>query len=390
MSIHGNSYGDKILNALDRLAIQTNKITLYSAGLPDYPSNFTRDSILAAILMEDKLMLRNQLIFCSLLQGSEKNPSTGEEPGKIFHQIPPTYINGLSSEYDACDTTALFLIGHEKYWQLTHDEVFLANQKKYLEKAVEYILSHLINNMFAEDPKYSGSNSLALRVTYWKDSQVTNREGGIPAYPAVFTLAHIQNMKALRCAAMLLKSAELHKVAFEMKRHMTILFDDNRGIFYSGVDKLGFFPGTSSDNLHLLYYLEPGDLPDTKIEKIIYNTRILESELGFMTLNRHEEWLNTDITNHTGYHSNTVWPFEQAFIHKAARDFDLNGVADIAARIYKYLDSFPELFIIGNNGFVKGGSEIQLWTIAAAKYFYDYYEKILPSGKAYKTIVNYK
>lgn len=370
------NYGsDELLNpltALEKLAFNVSKITLYSAGLPRFPANFTRDSILSAILLKDPVMLRDQLVFCALLQGTKKDPVTGEEPGKIFHENPAKRIHELSTNFNACDTTALFLIGHEEYLQMTGDEDFIRRQKKYLEKATEYILAHLVNNLFVENPKYCGAKRFALKLTYWKDSQVPDRIDGIPSYPAVFTLAHVQNMRALISASRLLYAQDLFNTASQMKRHLTILYNEKRGIFHSGVDQRGFFPGTSSDNLHMLYYLMPGDLSEPRIDHIVDKMQLLETPIGYMTLNRDEEWLKDDITKHEGYHSNSVWPFEQAFIHLAAVKFKLRKVIEISYRMRQKLialKTFPELFIMKNAQAVAKGANVQLWTVAARVYF---------------------
>ncbi len=372
--LDGNSE-NLFVSALANLAYPLNNILLYNAGIPHYPYNFTRDSILSAILMKDALMLRDQLIFSALLQGTKKNPYTGEEPGKIFHQIPGVRQNRLSTEYNACDTTALFIMGHEVYVALTNDSEFIKRQRMYLEKAVEYILTHLTNNLFIEDPKFSDARKFALKVTYWKDSQAANRKHGVPVYPAVFTLAHVQNMRALRSASRLLGYRDLENVAIEMKRHLTILFDEKSGIFASGVDQHGFFPGTSSDNLHLLYYLDATDITKDRVESIVENTKVLETSLGYMTFNTNTISSDEDVTRHTYYHTNTVWPFEQAFIHQAALKFGLESVASICERIYPYIKTeYPELYHIENGKHYKKGCDIQLWTIAASKYFESYFQ----------------
>ncbi len=363
------------LSALAKLAYPVNNILLYYAGLPYYSYNFSRDSILSAILMRDPLMLRDQLVFSALLQGTRKDPLSGEEPGKIFHQIPSVRQNRLSTEYNACDTTALFIIGHEAYLDMTNDYQFIKKQRVYLEKAVDYILKHLMNNLFVEDPKFSDSKRFALKVTYWKDSQAPNRKHGLPIYPAVFTLAHVQNMKALRSAAKLLGFNDLETKALEMKRHLTILFDEKQGIFASGVDQRGFFQGTSSDNLHMLYYLDESDITKEKVKRILENSVNLETPLGYMTFNTDNASTDQDITHHTNYHTNTVWPFEQAFIHQAALRFGLDTVASISERIYPYIKvDFPELFHLENGRHYKKGCDIQLWTIAASIYFAKYFQ----------------
>ena len=94
-----------------RLKIKIDNLNLYNAGLPEFTRNFTRDSIISALIMQNAEMLRGQLIFCEKKQGQNKNPLNGEEQGKIFHDYPPYAKGNMTSEYNACDTTALFLIG---------------------------------------------------------------------------------------------------------------------------------------------------------------------------------------------------------------------------------------------------------------------------------------
>ncbi len=360
---------DVMRSALSSLALIHNGITLYSAGLPNFPSNFTRDSILSAILLQDPTMLHDQLVFCAATQGREKNRYSGEEPGKIFHEMPPAKVRGLSTEFNACDTTALFIIGHEKYLRMTEDVAFITRQRKYLEKAVTYILSHLVNNLFIEDPKLSGADHFALRVTYWKDSLIHSRESGVPAYPAVFTLAHVQNMCALRSAAFLLDAPDLAERAALMLKYMWILYNDSLHTFHIGLDQRGFFTGTSSDALHLLYYLEPDDIPLQKVEALVSSMSVLETTHGYRTMDEAEKYIDSLEVQEEEYNARTVWPFEQAFIHMAAKKFGLFHVMEVSERIATYLDTFTELFVIDESGFRKDGSKNQLWTIAAKAYF---------------------
>jgi glycogen debranching enzyme len=355
--------------SLASLELNYGKITVYSAGLPNFPANFTRDGILSAILLKDAKMLRNQLVFCSIFQGTKRSAYTGEELGKIFHEMPGARIDGLSTEYNACDATSLFLYGHEIYVQLTDDYEFVVRQRKYLERAVSYILRHIVNNLFVEDPKYCGSSRFALQVTYWKDSHISNRANGSPMYPAVYTLAHVQAMRALKSAAILLNSPDLLRKAYAMLKHVFVLFDQKRGMFSLGLDQQGFFPGVSSDNLHLLYYLKPDEISPEKVASIVEGMKILESQCGYMTMNTKDPWLQHDVTKHSGYHTNTVWPFEQAFIHSAAKKFHLPHVAEIASRVTHHLDTYPELFVLREGVLQKSGSTTQLWTIAAKHYF---------------------
>src|SRR3989344_7665417 len=164
-------------------------IEVYNAGIPKFPRNFTRDGIISAILMNDAKMLKNQLRFCALNQGSKKNPITGEELGKIFHEYPGVIFEkreNLSTQFNACDAAALFIIGHKKYLELTNDKTLFENQKENIQKAAEYIEKHLQKGLFIENPKFANAKKFALKVTYWKDSVIINRKEGEPNYSIVF------------------------------------------------------------------------------------------------------------------------------------------------------------------------------------------------------------
>jgi len=336
---------------------------LYVAGLPSFAKNFSRDSIISAILMKDVEMLKNQLCFCALKQGIKKDSLTGEEPGKIFHEYPGFKLRGLSTEFNACDTTALFLIGHEFYQRWTNDKDLVKKQRENIQRGVNYILSHLRNFLFIDDPKFSNGQKFALKVTYWKDAWITSRKNNEPVYPVVYTLAHIQNMRALRSAAKILKSDYLRKISEKMIKALKKLHDLDFG-FYIAIDKLGPIKGISSDMLHSLFYLEKSDINDEQLKKILNSSKILETEIGYRVL---EPKLDSELKG--GHYSNQVVPFEQAIIHIGAKKFELKKVQEVSSRILDVLDSEPEQFVIKNGSVKKSGPDPQLWTIATKKYF---------------------
>src|SRR5687767_14914927 len=102
------------------------------------------------MLMEDAEMLSNQLRFSALKQGIKPNPITGEEFGKIFHEFPGVKLveDGRVTEYNACDTSALFLIGHDYYKRISGNDDLRKQQEQNIWDAVEYIKSHLVNDTF--------------------------------------------------------------------------------------------------------------------------------------------------------------------------------------------------------------------------------------------------
>ena len=353
---------------MEKLKAKYNGFILYNAGLPKYPRNFSRDSIISGILMQDPKMLKQQLSFCAKKQGKRKNPYSGEEPGKIFHECPPVKRRGLSTEYNACDTTALFLMGHEIYQKLTGDEKFAEEEKENILKAVDYIKTHLKEYAFIEDPKFSNGKKFALKITYWKDSEIFGRENGEPEYPIIYTLVHIQNMRGLRSAYFLLKDEKLKKLADKMVEYlMKNLFNKSTNNFYLAIDEKGKINAVSSDSLHALFYLNPKDIKPKHIKQIVNSSSVLETKIGYRTLS---EECAKGIKDK--YHAKTVWPFEQALINIGARKFGLKHVEEVSLRIVKYLKTNHELFIIEKERIKRGGNNIQLWTIAAKKYFKSY------------------
>jgi glycogen debranching enzyme len=316
--------------AIEQLREDRNGQVLYNAGLPHFKSNFARDGILSAILLNDADFIREQLLYCAAMQGTKNDPHTGEEPGKIFHEFPDAMLRGLSS----------------------------------IRNAVDYILRHLRDGLFIESPHFCGASQFALKVTYWKDSSLIGRPDEEPKFPVVFPLAHFQNLKALRDAAVLLDSAELRERADEMRQAIDRLVDEETGAFYLAIDEDGPVPGISSDLLHGLYYLEVDDITPLRVTRLLHAAALLETPAGYRTLSAADALLTTNT-----YHSATVWPFEQAFIHLGAVKFGLPYVADVALRVVPYLDSDPEILCLSEGGFQKGGCDPQLWTIAAKTYF---------------------
>lgn len=351
---------------MQRLKASYEGYTVYNAGLPHFSRNFSRDSLIAGIFAGNVNLLRDQLTFCSIKQASEKNPHNGAEPGKIHHEYPSVKLRGLSTEFNACDTTALFLIGHEVYQRLSGDRVLARERRNNLEKAVEYILVHLKNGMFVEDPKFCDGKRFALKVTYWKDSTLIQRKNGKPVYPVIYPLVHIISMRGIRSAAKLLEDQHLKTVADEMAGTLTKMWDKDNNCFYIAIDQHGSISGVSSDALHSLYYLEPGDITFDQVQKIAEVSKVLETALGYRSIDP-----RLSLSVNDTYHTKTVWPFEQAVIHSGARKFNLARVSEVSARIMPWLqDSDTEIFYVNNNGtHRKGGCDPQLWTIAAKQYF---------------------
>lgn len=343
---------------------------LYCAGLPIFPRNFTRDSIISALLANDLDMLKNQLEFNIIHQGNSINPNTGEEEGKIFHEFPGFEIEKGSDKfttYNGCDTTALFIIGVSYYVDESGDVSFLKKNNESIMKAVSYILNHLNeNNEFVESPSFSNTSSYALKVTYWKDSVLLDRIDGEPSYPIVYTLVHILNMVAIKKISKLLENKELYQIYENMKVALENLYDEKNKCFYIAKDSLGLISGVTTDSLHALMYLEEDDISNKVLQGIAQSSKLLETEIGYRTMSKELAEKMED-----SYHAKTVWPFEQAVIHRGASKFNFKEICKISGKILKKIETenYEIYTITDNSDFDAGGCHTQLWTIAAKKYF---------------------
>lgn len=318
---------------------------LLMAGATRFRRIFARDLIISACLTDDTKLLHDTLHILSVTQGTSFDATMGCEPGKIVHELPGVELERqLRTDYSASDSTAYYLIGIIRYWLLTQDQLWLTSHRGSIQSAVMYALRHIddTTGIWWEDPHHVGNDvtRYALKVTYWKDSSAWNRPDGRVVYPAAYSITQAMYFAALRGLSQIpwtnnvypaTSSAKLAQTADNMRRALlTRLWEqlpDGGGRFKIGIDKQGDIPGLSSDGLHLLWFLEVGDLPEQMLTQLEASSRALVSPLGYRTL-------DTNGAQSAWYHgAKTVWPFEQAIIHQAALKFGLTGVMNIAVQM---------------------------------------------------------
>lgn len=382
------AYEKKITEALNSLKHPHRNLVLYNAGSPRYEHFFTRDSIVSAILLRDPKILRDTLSYCAERQGKESDSYSGEEFGKILHEYPSAVIRGLATSFNACDATAMFLIGHELYESWSGDSDFKNDHEEAILGAIGYIKKHTNEEgAFMEDPSLAGATKFSLKVTYWKDSEIFGRKNGEPKYPVIYTFAHIQNLRGIRAGAKLLKNKDLDSLADKMLNYLKTKLIAKNGSFVIAVDQEGEISAVSSDFLHALSYLNPGDLDEKTLSAIISASSKLETSAGYRGIAPEAAQYISD-----PYHTKTVWPFEQAMIHNGVRKHriwaegkgfyslaeKLSHAEEVSFSVNEWMDGiFPELFVIDTKGGIKkGGNEKQLWSVAAKEYF----EKIYLDG----------
>ena len=334
---------------------------LYQAAEPGYTANFSRDSLTYALLAEDFRALGSQIEFSARHQGRRRDAETGEEPGKIHHELPGVQMRGLWTTYNACDTTALFVIGLS-YLEDHGDRDIGRRYRANLDRALGYLHAHLDGDVFYEDTRQSGAERFALKVTYWKDSELNvGGERREPTYPVAYALPHFQCKTAFQAAARLTGSRELQAQADAMTRRGFEMFwrGDHLAVAVQG-DGMVVDP-PSSDSLHALLFLRREEISADDAQAVVDYCEQLATSFGYLPG-------LAEVPGGDEYHTRWVWVHEQALLHAAARRHGLARSEEIAERITRSLSQgFPEL--IDPTSGMPGGNPTQLWSIGAHVYF---------------------
>lgn len=345
--------------------------TIYLAGFPFFPRNFSRDALIAGIIAGRSDLLSTQIEISAQLQGKKLDIKSGEQPGKIHHESPGVWFGHHDTTYDGCDTTALFLTACEGVilWSKPLSKEVLHTHRENIVRAVDYILGQLDDSIFWENPP-AGADSYNLSVTYWKDSILPDTSGKqAPVYPVVYPLAHFMNARGILSASRILNDPDLAKIADTMFRVGIKNFIRPDGyVAYRDAD--GELLQSSSDELHALAYIPTEYNELLPLAHIRARATSLETPFGYMCIPK-------EIANRlpNKYHADRVWVFEQALINYGAKKFSLEHEADIAAAIKSHIRKGQELFAIGRSFFgsssklLPKGNSRQLWSVAAIEYF---------------------
>jgi glycogen debranching enzyme len=340
---------------------------VYMAGLPSYNRNFSRDSFIYGFLASDYKALEAQINYSAEYQGTKSDPETGEEKGKIHHELPGRKMNGLISSYNACDTTALFLLSIAAVAKHKPESNVIDKYKDNIKAACDYIMSHVDNDLFWEDPTLAKAKRFALNVTYWKDSVLNDIENK-PDYPIVYSLAHFQNASALIEIGKVLNDHAIRKQGETMirvgLRKLWVKDHFVTALEFGGI----IIDSLSTDSLYSLCFIARGSLPRTYASKIQKYSKSLETSAGYRS-GIPDRYNN----NPDQYHTRYVWVYEQAVLNIAAHQHHLRRAIRISSRIVPHLkQAFAEELDTKEN-FKVAGDFVQLWSIGAAIYFLNAY-----------------
>lgn len=351
--------------------------TYYEAADPGYKSSFTRDSVIAASLAGDPDMLLTVIDYSANRIGTRFSPITGEEPGKPHHELPSVENNGRSTAYNACDTAAELLRGIAAIAE-TQDPAIVERYRPVINSAVGYIRRHVdLRGLFTENPLFARpladdgvSHDYALKVTYWKDSELNRHGDRHPHYPIVYSLAHFQNAYALERIGAALGEERLARYGrYMVEAGLRHLWRGDH--FVTAIDEDGEIDSPNSDSLHCLLYIPTGQLPKHFAEKVEDYMRQLETAAGYRA--------GIPVTQEVDPYHMGVWSHEQALLNAAARKYGLRWAEAVTRRIINHIKPsqgyFPE--VLDAETFESRGNNRQLWTMAAYVYFADPEEVLL-------------
>ncbi len=335
---------------------------------------FPRDLFTAAFMLHSPPLLRESIRFAAHTIGKKIDPRTGEEPGRVLHEWNRVERDSLLSRYNAAETSQLFLIAADRLAQSDPKTslAFLRKIKPAIQAAGMYLFKHIRNDVFVEDPAFCGATRYFAYATYWKDSHLPGRKD--IAYPVSYSLVQAQTICGLRSLAALSsvielpwESSELRTAAARLVAQLEeSLWDADLEIPLIAHDQDAAVSGVSSDALHMLAYLVPGDISQRCLSGIRAAADRLSTPYGFRSYASEQTDYAAD-----AYHLGSIWPYEQVMIASGARAFGFSGVVEGAARVLRALGplGFPEILIWDGSHLSTGGCDLQLWTCAVPQGF---------------------
>jgi glycogen debranching enzyme len=294
-----------------------------AAGAPWYMALFGRDSLLTAwmLLPWDPGLTLGTLRTLAAWQGSENDPASEEEPGKILHEVrfgpaASFALSGHSAYFGSVDATPLFvmLLAELQVWG--GKENAIAGLLPHADRALEWIENYgdADGDGFVE---YRRKTSHGLVNQGWKDSwDGINFEDGTIAEPPI-ALAEVQAYvyAAYRARAQLARSfGDTRTATFWRKKAKQLKRDFNdtfwladRGWYAVGLDAQKRPIDSLTSNIgHCLW---TGIVDKDKASAVARHLMSPEmfSGWGIRTLAT-----SMGAYNPMSYHNGSIWPHDNA------------------------------------------------------------------------------
>ncbi len=324
------------------------------AGLPWFGTMFGRDAIISAlqVLSVQPYLAENTLASLAHYQGTVVDPSRGEMPGKMVHEVrigelANTGVIPFGRYYGSVDVTPLYITLLEATWRRTGRVELLHKYLSVAEAALSWIqemISRSSHGLLTFDDEQSGG----LVVQSWKDSSDSMVYGdGQQARPPL-AVAEVQGyaFQALLAMATIYealhqidKANELRKQAHELQERFHQQFWDEQLQYYAmatdATDR--HLDVLSSDAGHCLW---TGIIPTAYREAIVH--KIMSDDLfsgwGIRTLGANEKAYNP-----FSYHRGSIWPHDSSLIAAGmARSGFLQDAIQLSTALIQAADRHPE------------------------------------------------
>lgn len=329
---------------LSLLRVQRGEHRFLAAGVPWYVGLFGRDTLIPSIQM---IAFQPELSASSCralaaYQGSRHDDDTGEEPGKILHELrvgEKAHLHEISQtpSYAAVDSTLLFLIALARHVAWTGTVDLFRELRPNVDRALQWL-----ERKAAENDRgyvtYSGRDDDGRpKNQSWRDSGngVLQADGSYPepplapvevqgyAYQARVMLAHL-----LRCSGELAAAERLEGAADRLRENfLRDFWMDSEGCYCLALEQGGKqVASVTSNTAQVLWTGIATEAHAARIAK-----RITEPDMfsgwGVRTLSsKHPRY------DPLAYQQGAVWPFDSSLIVSGLRRY---GQDEAARRIVR-------------------------------------------------------
>ncbi|WP_276929956.1 amylo-alpha-1,6-glucosidase [Ferroplasma acidiphilum] len=289
------------------------------AGYPRFMELFGRDSLISSLQLSYLYpdFLKHSLEVLSKYQGNSYNIATGEEPGKILHELSNsnTYISNPDKEswvvlnkpiFFSVDSTPLFIISAILFMK-KHSEMYLSSIIKSIEKAVIWLLNKSESTGFLTYNTMEIHNKLASMG--WMDGSwdLYSKLSGDIALIEVQAYTY----EALRLFNEIFPFSKLHKIIDDK---LSYLRNNINKFFW--IDSIKYYsPAISISNgtINALKNITSGpghllitDIIDSHKKKMVVETlfgKNMMTSYGIRTVAT-----NDNIFNPFKYQTGSIWP----------------------------------------------------------------------------------
>jgi glycogen debranching enzyme len=335
---------------------------LPAAGLPWFMTMFGRDSIFTSL---QALPFTPELAATTLRalgdwQGVRSDDFRDEDPGRILHEMRYGEMTAFeerphSPYYGAVDATPLYVVLLDEYERWTGDRALVRELELEARAALAWIddYADLMDTGYVWYQRRNEETGLENQC--WKDSwdSISFRDGTLPGFPRATCelqgYAYDAKVRGARLAREIWKDVELaeelEREAAELKRRFNRDFWVEDGEYFAlALDPDGRqVDSLASNNGHLLWSGIVDKSKARAVARHLLGVRLF-SGWGVRTLAAGEARYNP-----IGYHTGTVWPYDNSFVAWGLRRYGFKDeAATIAAGILQAAEFFdgrlPEAF----------------------------------------------